>query len=41
MADSDSIKEQVNQVAVLAVKVVMMTFRDTDTGPWPTTTPHQ
>ena len=41
MADSEGIKEMGNQVAVLAAMVVMMAFRDTNTGPEPNTTPNQ
>ena len=41
MADSDSIKEIVNEVAVQVATAVMMAFRDTETGPWPATTPKQ
>ena len=41
MADSESIKEIVYQVAVQAATTVMMTFRDTETGPWLATTPNQ
>ena len=37
MADSDKIKEIVNQ----ADRVVMMAFRDTETGPQPATAPNQ
>ena len=37
MADSESIKEIINQVAVQVAIVVMVAFRDTETGPWPAT----
>ena len=33
--------EIVNQVVMQAATVVMMTFRDTETGPHPATTPNQ
>ena len=41
MADFESIKEIVNQVAVHAAIVVMMAFRDTETGPQPATMSNQ
>ena len=41
MADSASIKEIVNQVAVQAATVVMMAVRDTETVPLPATTSNQ
>ena len=37
MADSDSIKELINQAAVQAATAVMVVFRDTETGPWSAT----
>ena len=37
MAHSGVIKERVNQAAVQAATVVMMAFRNTEIGPWPTT----
>ena len=40
MADSEGIKEVVNQVVVQAATVVMMAFWDTEKGPWPATTPN-
>ena len=33
MAESESIKEVVNHTVIQAATVVIMTFRDTDTGP--------
>ena len=36
MADSENIKEVVNQVALQVAMVVMMLLSDTETGPWPT-----
>ena len=41
MADSESIKEIVNEVTVQAATMVMMAFRDTDTGPCLATMPNQ
>ena len=41
MADSESIKEIVNQVAVQEAATVMMVFRDTDTGFLLASTPNQ
>ena len=41
MAPSQGIKERVNQAAIQAATVVMMAFRDTETGPQPVTTPNQ
>ena len=35
MKDSESIKEIVNQAAMQTATVVIMTFRDTETGPQP------
>ena len=37
MAESANIKDMVNQVAIKAVTAVMMTLRDVEAGPWPTT----
>ena len=37
MADSENIKEILNQVAVQEATLVTMAFRDTETGPWPAT----
>ena len=41
MADSESIKETVNQAAVQASTVVIIAIKDTDTGPWMAPTPDQ
>ena len=41
MADSACIKEIVNQAAVHAATLVMMAFRDTQTGPQPATLQNQ
>ena len=41
MADYESIKEIENPVAMQAATVVMMAFRDTETGPQPATAPNQ
>ena len=41
MAESESIKDIVNQAAKQADTVVMMAFKDTDTGPWPAIMPSQ
>ena len=37
MAESESIKDIVNQVAAQATLVVMMALRDAEARPWPTT----
>ena len=41
MADSDSIKEIINQAAMQAATVVMMAFRDTDAVPQPSMMQYQ
>ena len=41
MADSESIKESVNHVAMQAVTAVIMAFRNTGTGLWPATMSNQ
>ena len=41
MADFKSIREIVNQVTVQAATVVMIVFRDTETGPQRATAPNQ
>ena len=41
MAESESGKEIVNQVAMQAAMTVMMAFKDTETGSQPATTPNQ
>ena len=41
MADPQSIREIVNQIAVQPPIVVMMAFRDTETGPWPAAMPNK
>ena len=41
MADSEGIKEVICQAAVQAAAVIMVTFRDTETGLCPATTLNQ
>ena len=41
MAESDSIKEVVNQVAVVVLMAFVMALRDVEAGPWPTTVASQ
>ena len=41
MADSEIIKEIVNQAVMQAATVVMMAFRHTETGPQPAKMPNQ
>ena len=41
MADSESIKEIVNEMAMQEATTVMMAFRDTETGPQPATMQNQ
>ena len=41
MADSESIKEIVNQTVTQGATAVMVAFRDTETGPQPATIQNQ